>query len=57
MYPQSFIDEYKNRIPTGEFAKSSEIADAAAFLSSPNAASIVGVDLVIDGGFTELIKE
>lgn len=51
------ISEYKKRIPTGEFAKPEEIADAVAFLSSPSAASIVGIDLVIDGGFTEIIKE
>lgn len=57
MYEQSFINEYKKRIPTGEFAKPEEIANAAIFLSSPSASSIVGVDLVIDGGFTSIIKE
>ncbi len=57
MYEPSFIDEYKKRIPTGEFAKPQEIADAAAFLSSPSSVSIVGIDLVIDGGFTSIIKE
>lgn len=57
MYEQSFINEYKKRIPTGEFAKPEEIADAVVFLSSPSSASIVGVDLVIDGGFTSIIKE
>jgi len=57
MYPKSFMDEYKSRIPTGEFAKPSEIADAVAFLSSASAASTVGIDWVIDGGFTSLIKE
>ncbi len=57
MYEQNFVTEYKKRIPTGEFAKSEEIAKAAIFLSSPHAASIVGIDLVIDGGFTSIIKE
>lgn len=57
MYEESFITEYKNRIPTGEFAKPQEIAKAAIYLSSPDAVSIVGVDLVIDGGFTSIIKE
>ncbi|CAN5250648.1 SDR family oxidoreductase [soil metagenome] len=57
MFEQSFIDEYKKRIPTGEFTKPGEIADAVTFLSSPSAVSIVGIDLVIDGGFTEIIKE
>lgn len=57
MYEQGFIDEYKKRIPMGEFTKPEEIADAVVFLSSPSAASIVGIDLVIDGGFTAIVKE
>lgn len=57
MYDKSFITEYKSRIPSGEFAKPEEIAKAAVFLSSPDAASIVGIDLVIDGGLTSIIKE
>lgn len=57
MYDKNFINEYKTRIPTKEFAKAEEIAKAAVYLSSPDAASIVGVDLVIDGGFTSIIKE
>lgn len=57
MYEKSFVTEYKKRIPTGKFAKPEEIAKAAIYLSSPNAASIVGVDLVVDGGFTSIMKE
>jgi len=57
MFEESFINEYKNRIPTGEFAKPKEIAKAAIYLSSPDAASIVGIDLLIDGGFTSIVKE
>ena len=57
MYNPDFINEYKKAIPTGEFTRPGEIADAVAFLSSPSAASIVGVDLVMDGGFTSIIKE
>lgn len=57
MYDQNFINMYKSRIPAGEFAKPQEIAKAAIYLSSPEAASIVGIDLVIDGGFTAIIKE
>src|SRR3990167_6089527 len=57
MYEKSFISDYKKRIPTGEFTKPEEIAKAAVYLSSPNAVSIVGVDLVVDGGFTSIIKE
>jgi NAD(P)-dependent dehydrogenase (short-subunit alcohol dehydrogenase family) len=57
MYEKNFVTEYKKRIPTGEFAKPEEIAKAAIYLSSPDAISIVGTDLVIDGGFTSIIKE
>lgn len=57
MYPQDFINQQKKSIPTGAFAKPEEIADAVAFLSSPSATSIVGVDLVIDGGLTSIMKE
>lgn len=57
MYEQSFITGYKKRIPTGEFATPEEIAKAVLFLSSPAAVSIVGIDLVMDGGFTALVQE
>lgn len=33
------------------------IAQAATFLSSANAVSIVGIDLVVHGGFTSIMKE
>lgn len=57
MYDQKFITDYKKRIPTGKFVQPEEIAKAVMYLSSPDAVSIVGVDLVIDGGFTSIIKE
>lgn len=57
MFTQDFITTYKNRIPTGEFIKPEEIADAVAYLSSPSAASIAGIDLVIDGGYTAIAQE
>lgn len=42
----------KKEIPVGRFAKPSEIAAAAMFLASPEAAIINGENMVIDGGFT-----
>jgi len=57
MFEKQFVADYKKRIPTGEFLKPDEIADAVAFLSSSTSVSIVGIDLVIDGGFTSIIKE
>jgi NAD(P)-dependent dehydrogenase (short-subunit alcohol dehydrogenase family) len=57
MYDPNFVNSYKKRIPSGEFTKPEEIAEAVAFLASSKANSIVGIDLVIDGGFTTIIKE
>lgn len=51
--PQMFAD-FNKSIPLHRFAEPSEIADAAAFLASPQAAYIVGIDLVVDGGVTAI---
>jgi NAD(P)-dependent dehydrogenase (short-subunit alcohol dehydrogenase family) len=40
------------RIPTGRFATEEEIAAAVIYLASPQAASITGHTLPIDGGLT-----
>ena len=47
---QDIITAMEFQIPAGRFTTSEEIADAIAFLVSPRAASITGVDLLIDGG-------
>jgi NAD(P)-dependent dehydrogenase (short-subunit alcohol dehydrogenase family) len=47
---QDIIAAMEAQIPTGRFTAPEEIADAIAFLVSPRAASITGVDLLIDGG-------
>jgi NAD(P)-dependent dehydrogenase (short-subunit alcohol dehydrogenase family) len=47
---QDVITAMKSQIPTGRFTTPEEIADAIAFLVSSRAASITGVDLLIDGG-------
>ena len=41
-----------NAIPTKRFVKAEEVAAAVAFLSSPVAASINGINLPVDGGAT-----
>lgn len=42
----------KAQIPTGRFAEPFEIAAAAVFLASDEAAMINGADLLVDGGYT-----
>lgn len=42
----------KALIPTGRFAEPHEIASAAIFLASDEAAMINGADLLVDGGYT-----
>lgn len=45
-------DAMKAQIPVGRFAEPEEIAAAAVFLASSEAAMINGADLLVDGGFT-----
>lgn len=47
--------EEKAVIPLGRFAKSEEIAYAVAFLASPSAAYITGINLPVDGGRTSCL--
>ena len=42
----------KAQIPVGRFAEPEEIAAAAVFLASGEAAMINGADLLVDGGYT-----
>lgn len=45
-------EAHKAEIPVGRFAEPEEVAAAAVFLASREAAMVNGADLVIDGGFT-----
>lgn len=40
-------------IPLGHYGSPFDVANAAVFLASDDAAYITGVDLVVDGGFTQ----
>ena len=45
-------EKAKREIPVGRFAKPSEIAAAAVYLASEDAAIINGATLMADGGFS-----
>ena len=56
---QGVPEMYENtlkQIPTGRMGTADEVARAAAFLASPAAGFITGVNLVIDGGFTKRVN-
>ncbi len=46
------INEMESEIPMGRFAEPSEIANAIAFLASPAASYITGINVPVDGGRT-----
>jgi NAD(P)-dependent dehydrogenase (short-subunit alcohol dehydrogenase family) len=52
--PQAFAkrQSFADQIPLGRMCRPEDIAGAALFLASDDAAMITGIDLVIDGGFT-----
>ena len=45
-----------NDIPRGSYGTAEEVANAVAFLASPAASLITGVNLVADGGFTKRVQ-
>ena len=48
----AYMDAMRARIPLNRLATVEEVADAVCYLASPQAASITGQTLVIDGGVT-----
>ncbi|GAB3384300.1 SDR family oxidoreductase [Lysobacter fragariae] len=50
--PQEIFEEMVSEIPMGRFARPEETAAAIAFLCSPAAAYITGINLPVDGGRT-----
>ena len=51
LHSEAFRREYTAAIPSGRYGQPNEIAAAAAFLASEQAAYITGIALPIDGGF------
>jgi len=48
----AYMDAMRARIPLNRLATAKEVADAVCYLASPQAASITGQTLVVDGGIT-----
>ncbi len=52
-YPES--DDNLAMIPTGRYARTSEIADVVAFLAGPGSSYVTGQNLRVDGGLTHSV--
>jgi 3-oxoacyl-[acyl-carrier protein] reductase len=50
--PETVLEEMRNEVPMKRFAKPAEIAAAIAFLASPDAGYISGINIPVDGGRT-----
>lgn len=50
--PEQIANEMKKAIPAGRFAEPEEVASAIAFLCTPAASYITGINLPVDGGRT-----
>lgn len=50
--PATVAEQFKNQVPMRRFAEPSEVAAAVAFLASPAAGYINGINLPVDGGRT-----
>jgi NAD(P)-dependent dehydrogenase (short-subunit alcohol dehydrogenase family) len=47
-------EDIESRVPLGRFAEAGDIAAAAAFLASDDAAYMTGAELVVDGGLSQV---
>lgn len=50
---EDVTEEWRNRVPSKRFAKPEEVASAVAYLASPAAGYISGINIPVDGGRTQ----
>ena len=50
--PQTFIDNYNNKVPMKRMANPDDISPSVAFLLSNDSTYITGQNLIVDGGWT-----
>jgi NAD(P)-dependent dehydrogenase (short-subunit alcohol dehydrogenase family) len=50
----AFSKQLRSRIPLGRFGEATEVAAAALFLASDDSSYMLGAELVVDGGFSQL---
>ena len=51
---QEMADAFAERVPLGRFGRAEEVANAVLFLTSEESSFVVGHELVVDGGMTQL---